>query len=197
MALGLVIYGLPKQPPQWEAFHRADFFGLFCLTASVASLVVACSQGQRLDWFDSGFIDALFVMFAWFGVCFLLNTLPHDRPLYRLATFAKVNFSLGLVEIVLFAVSLLGVGTPLPHEQAQIRYLRPIQIGDTTLVLVLVLVLLLPLLAVATTLPLLLRRLDARLVLATGLFLVSLGAWLRIWVTPEWAGINCRVGPEL
>ena len=118
--------------------------------------MVACSQGQRLDWFDSGFVDALFLMAGWFGACFVANTLLRARPLYTLATFAKVNFSVGLAEIVLFAVSLLGVGTLFPQEQAQIRFLRPIQLGDTALVL------LLPVLTVAATLPLLLRRLDAR-----------------------------------
>ena len=191
VALALVLWGLPKQAPKWEEFHDADFFGLFSLTASVSALVVACSQGQRLDWFDSGFIDALFVMFAWFGVCFVANTLLSSKPLYRFKTFAKINFSIGLVEITLFAVSLLGVGTLFPQEQAEIRFLRPLQIGDTTLVL------LLPVLAVAATLPFVLRHIDARLVLGLGLFLVSLGAWLGIWVTPAWAGIDYRVSLEL
>ena len=191
VALGLVVFGLEKQPPKWEMFHNADFFGLFSLTASVAALVVACSQGQRLDWFDSGFIDALFAMSAWFAVCFVANTLLREKPLYTFKTFAKINFSIGLVEITLFAVSLLGVGTLFPQEQAEIRFLRPLQIGNTTLVL------LLPVVAVAAMLPFVLRRIDARLVLATGLFLVSLGAWLSIWVSPEWAGLDYRTSLEL
>ena len=188
VALVLVIAGLPGKKPDWSVFRDADYFGLFSITASAAALVVGCSQGQRLDWFDSGFIDAMFVLFVWFLVCFLVNTMVVAKPLYQLVTFKKMNFSIGLIEIALFAVSLLGVGTLFPQEQAMIQSLRPIQVGKTTMVL------LIPLLTVAGILPYLMRRIDARLLLAVGLFLVSLGAWLCIWVSPSWAGVDYRLG---
>nr|WP_321983568.1 MFS transporter [uncultured Lichenicoccus sp.] len=186
VALFLVLTFLPRQPINWAAFERVDYFGLFCLTASASSLVVACDQGQRLDWFDSGFIDALFVLFAWFGACFVLNTLLRPDALYELSTFRKPNFSIGLIEIGVFAASLLGASTLFPMQQEQLRTLRPLQVGDTLLWLGI------PIACVAAMIPFLLRHVDARLVLGVGLTLGCLGCWLCVWVTPAWAGHDYR-----
>ena len=186
VALFLVVAFLPKEPIDWAAFHNADYFGLFCLTAAAASLVVACDQGQRLDWFDSGFIDALFVLFTWFSVAFLVNTLLRSDALYSLSTFRKVNFSIGLIEIGLFAASLLGASMLFPMEEEQLRYLRPLQVGNTLLWLGI------PIASVACMIPFLLRHLDARLLLGVGLALACLGCWLCIWVSPSWSGQDYR-----
>ncbi|TLU72296.1 MFS transporter [Lichenicoccus roseus] len=182
VALFLVLTFLPKKPIEWSAFYKADYFGLFCLTAAAASLVVACDQGQRLDWFDSGFIDALFVLFAWFAVCFVLNTLWRPDALYALSTFRKPNFTIGLLEIGVFSASLLGASMLFPMEQEQLRYLRPLQVGNTLLWLGI------PLACVASMLPFLLRHVDARPVLALGLTLGCIGSWLCVWLSPAWAG---------
>lgn len=188
VALFLVLAFLPPEPADWSAFHRADYFGLFCLTAAAASLVVACEQGQRLDWFDSGFIDALFVLFAWFSIAFVVNTLLRkEEALYRLSTFRKLNFSIGLAEIGLFAASLLGASLLFPMEQEQLRFLRPLQVGNMLLWL------LIPILSVACMIPFLLRHLDARLLLGVGLTLSGLGSWLCIWITPDWSGGDYRL----
>ena len=62
------------------------------------------------------------------------------------------------------------------------RSLRELQIGNITLWL------LLPQLVSAPLAVWLLRWLDARLVLATGLALVVLGAWMCVWISPVWDG---------
>ena len=182
VALFLVLLGLPEEKPNWAAFREADYFGVFCLVLACVCIAVALGQGQRLDWFDSGIIDALFLLAAFLIVAFLLNEGFRRTPLYELSLLRRRNFVIGLGLIVLFSTAILGVTQLMVDEQTRVRMLRELQVGNITLWL------LLPQLVSAPLAVWLLRRLDARLVLATGLGLVAFGAWMCVWITPVWDG---------
>ena len=84
--------------------------------------------------------------------------------------------------IVLFGLAVLSVTQLMEDEQTRVRMLRELHLGNV------ILWLLLPQLVSASLAVWLLRRLDARLVLATGLALVSFGAWMCVWISPVWDG---------
>ncbi len=182
VALFMVLAGLPVEPAKWPQFWGADYFGIFCLVVICVAVSVGLTQGQRLDWFDSGFIDATVVLAVFFVAAFVLNEWLRARPLYELSLFENRNFAIGLAMIVVFTTLVLGVSTLMPQDQMRIRFLRELQIGNITLWL------LLPQVVVGPLVAWVLRHLDARLVLAAGLGLVCIGAWLCVWITPVWAG---------
>lgn len=180
IAMFIVLACMPVRPIDWEAFRGADTYGIFALTAGSGFLVVGLGQGQRLDWFDSPFIDAAFLLAGWFLAAFFWNEATCARPLYRLATFRKRNFSVGLVMIFIAAMTLLSPGFLLSQEQETVRQLRPLQIGNILLPLV-------PEVALAAAgTAVLLRLLDARLVAALGFGLIVAGLRWSTWLTPEW-----------
>src|SRR5271154_3622519 len=58
----LCIYlGIPKSPPAKEHGEAPSFAGFLYASAGFALVLAACEQGQRLDWWHSGVVAALFV----------------------------------------------------------------------------------------------------------------------------------------
>ena len=55
----LVWYGMPKDPPQYERFHKADWRGALLIVIGFGSLTTLLQQGDRLDWFNSRLICIL------------------------------------------------------------------------------------------------------------------------------------------
>ncbi len=183
-ALFLVLAYLPKKPPRWAKFVHVDYFGLASLVAFCCLLVTALSQGQRLDWFDSRLIVALFAGAAVALLAFLVSEYVGPHPLLDLGLFRRRNFTIGLALVVVFNIGLLGATYIEPATQTLIRALKPIQIGQLLLLLAI------PQLLVAPIAALLMAVLDARLLVAAGFAMGSLGAYLCTYVTSVWAGAD-------
>lgn len=171
----------------WNAFRETDYFGLFSLVTCVSAISAMLAQGQRLDWFDSGFIDATFFLSIWLLFVFVGNEIATGSPLYKLHVFARPSFAAGTVMIFLAGMSVLALTMLFPEEQIAIRGLRPLQIGDTALWL-----------SVSATAslvatPFLLTRLDARMVATFAFALVASASWACVWVTPVWDGDNYQL----
>ncbi len=189
-ALFLVLAFLPVQPPKWEKFVDVDYFGLASLVAFCCLLVAGLSQGQRLDWFDDRLIVALFAGAGMALLAFLVSEAVTRHPLLDLKLFRRGNFTIGLVLVAVFNIGLLGATFIEPQTQTLIRSLKPIQIGQLLLLLAI------PQLVVAPLTALLMRFLDARLLVATGFGMGALGAYLCTYVTSAWAGVDF-LGPLL
>ncbi len=184
VALLLVLAFLPLEKPKWEKFLEADYFGLGCLVAFCCMLVAGLSQGQRLDWFDDRLIVALFAGAGVALLGFLVSEWTTQRPLLDLSLFRRGNFSIGLMLVVVFNIGLLGATYVEPQTQMLLRSLKPLQIGQFLLLLAV------PQLVMAPAAAVLMRFVDARLLVATGLGMGALGAYLCTYVTAAWAGAD-------
>jgi len=60
-------------------------------SAGLAMLLVACEQGERLDWWRSGVFNALFAGGAFFLMCALVRRLRGPNPLVALPYLLKWN----------------------------------------------------------------------------------------------------------
>ncbi len=184
VALFLVLAFLPVQPPKWEKFVHVDYFGMACLVAFCCLLVTGLSQGQRLDWFDDRLIVAMFAGAAMALAGFLISEWLSEHKLLDLTLFRHANFTLGLCLVAVFNIGLLGATYVEPQTQMLIRALKPIQIGQLFLLLAA------PQLVVAPVAAVLMRLLDARLLVGCGFFMGALGAYLCTYVTSAWAGTD-------
>ena len=170
VALLLVLAFLPLEKPKWEKFLEADYFGLGCLVAFCCMLVAGLSQGQRLDWFDDRLIVALFAGAGVALLGFLVSEWTTQSPLLDLSLFRRGNFSIGLLLVVVFNIGLLGATYVEPQTQMLLRSLKPLQIGQFLLLLAG------PQLVMAPAAAVLMRFVDARLLVATGLGMGALGS---------------------
>jgi DHA2 family multidrug resistance protein len=180
----LVLVFTPATPSKWGDLAGADYVGLATLAAFAGLFAIGLDQGQRLDWFASPFIRAVFVFAVLCLIGFVANEIASGSPLYRLSLFGKPTFSAGVGIITLTAMTLLAATFLFPQDQIMVRGLRPLQIGNTLLWLTA------PAIVSALLTVLLLRILDGRLVMVAGLTLVTGGLWASVWITPVWDGAD-------
>lgn len=180
IAIVPIMIGLPIEPLRLEVFRDTDYFAMIFCILGVAALTAALSEGQTLDWFDSGVINGLFVIAGVSLTAFVVHELTCAHPLIDLRLFTLVNFTLGLIVLLTFNFALLGAYYVLPQFAAVVKGWRELQIGEILIWLALPQLVLTPLCA------LLLRYIDARLLLACGLFTFAVGAHMATYLTSDW-----------
>lgn len=180
VAIVPIMIGLPIEPLRLAVFRDTDYPAIIFCILGVAALTAALSQGQSLDWFDSGVINGLFVIAGVSLAAFVVNELTCGRPLIDVRLFKQVNFTLGMIVLLTFNFAMLGAYYVLSQFAAVVKGWRELQIGEILIWLALPQLLLTPLSA------LLLRYIDARLLLACGLFTFSAGAYMATYITSDW-----------
>src|SRR5258708_10092354 len=79
-----IYYGIPKTNAPKRSGEAPSFAGFLYASAGLAMLLVACEQGERLDWRRSGVFHAWFVAAAFFLACTLILRLRGANPLVSL-----------------------------------------------------------------------------------------------------------------
>lgn len=178
----LISYGLPQDPLRFERFKQADWLGAALGVAWISMLVVALSQGERLDWLSSPLIVW---MLLGVGTClplFLLNEWFHPLPLFKLQLLQRRNFAYGLTTLCLFVV-VSSAGSAIPAAYLmEIQHYRPQQVMPIALLIAIPQLLLAPLVAFVINR----RWLDSRYVIAIGLFLLTAACIGASFITSEW-----------
>jgi DHA2 family multidrug resistance protein len=179
-----VYYGIPASPPRKKSGPAPSFAGFLYLSLGLASLFAALQQGQRLDWFRSGVFTALFWCGMFFLLCALVRRLHGPNPLVALPYLAKWNTVLLGGLLFWFRLTLCTTIILIPQALA-IRGLDVDQTGPAIIWSAL------PLLPIAFAAGyLLLRKIDPRLILATGLACTALAAWMNAQYSSTWAAEN-------
>ena len=178
----LALFGLPAEPVRWEGFRNADYGGICLAALWTALLTAALSQGQRLDWFSSPLIVSLFVAASCAFAAFVIHELAHPTPLFDLSLLRQLNFSGGLLIIFVFAASTLMTSSVLPAYGTEVRAFRELQIGEILSWAALAQV------CVCALAPFLYRVLEARVVLAIGLLVATIGARMATYIDSDWVG---------
>src|SRR6204780_5207380 len=76
-----IYFGIPKSAPAKEHGEAPSFAGFLYASAGLALILAACEQGERLDWWRSGVINALFASGAFLLLCALVRRLRGSNPL--------------------------------------------------------------------------------------------------------------------
>lgn len=182
LAAGLIAYGIPQDPLRLERFKQADWRGALLGVSGLSMLIVAVTQGERLDWFHSPMICALLVGAVVCLPLFLVNEWRHPLPLFKLQLLGRRNFSFGIITLCLFLfLSLAGGALPTLYL-VEIQGYRPLQVMPTTLIIAALQLALAPLVAFA------LNRtwVDSRYIMGTGLILMGLACFGGAHLTSEW-----------
>lgn len=162
--LGLLLFLPARQPRQGSHF---DFFGFATLSIAVGSLQIMLDRGELKEWFASTEIITEATLAAVAFYWFMVHTATHKRPFINMALFADANFLIGNVFIFIVGIMLFATLSLLPPMLQHVLNFPVVTTGLVTAPR-----------GAGTMLAMflvgrLLGRVDARLLMATGLVLTA------------------------
>jgi DHA2 family multidrug resistance protein len=177
-----VYLGMPRQAVNRTLLRKADWAGILYASLGFSLLYAGLDQGNRLDWLNSGLVNALLSGGGLLLVAFVVNEIIHDRPWINLGFVVRGNFPLILLCLTFFRFVILSTSYIIPQELALVQNYRAIEIGGALMWIALPQFVLAPI--VATTL----RFVDARFLLALGFALVGGACFMAGQLTHDWVG---------
>lgn len=186
IAIALISWGLPQDPLRLERFQQIDLFGMLTGCSGIALLILALTQGERLDWLASPLFLAMLLSALVLLLVFLINEWFHPLPLFRLQMLARRNLAFGLLALACVLILSLA-GSALPSIWFyRVEGFRTLQFAPLALVIGLPQLLIAPLIAALLNI----RWIDSRWMLSAGVGLLVLSCLLGSHITSGWARQN-------
>lgn len=179
-----IYFGIPKPAAAKKAGPPPSFAGFLYWSAGLAMLYAAIDQGERLDWWRSGFFNALFFGGAFLVVCAIVSRFRMPNPLVAVPYLRQWNTSLLGIGLFLFRFCLVSTIILIP-QSLSIHGFVAHQIGPAVLWSALPLIFL----ALIAGL-LLLKKLDPRLLMASGFACMAFACYLNADLTSAWSASN-------
>ena len=191
MLVGLLYAGLPKSPHNWHQFVNADWLGIVGLSAGLSSLTVVLEEGQRENWFDSSMIVWLSIL-AVTGIAILVVAqFTAKRPVVRLSLLANKSYASVIFIVFIVGAGLYCVSYLLPQFLAGIAGYNAEQSGGIMLLSGI------PAFAMMPLLPRMLSRIDARIMVTSGLLCFAVSCLTDITLTAQSVGHDFYVSQIL
>ena len=180
--IALLLVGLPAEKTHLRDFLKADWLGILGLVLGLGSLTVVLEEGQRERWFESTLIASLSVLSCIGFVLLIAGQFVSRRPVIDLTILLQRNF--GSVFVMSFVVggALYGILYAIPQFLSQIAGYNAEQSGLVALISGVPTLLMMPLF------PLLVRRLDVRLAVGSGLLLYGISCLMNTNLVPQSSG---------
>ncbi|ACA20846.1 drug resistance transporter, EmrB/QacA subfamily [Methylobacterium sp. 4-46] len=177
-------------PARWGELLRGDWIGIGFMATGLPALTFVLEEGQRKDWFGSPVIVEAALLAAGGIAGFIIRELTAERPFINLRVLA--HRSVGgacLLMTVLGAVS-FGSIYIIPLYCAQIQGYNAQQIGTVVMWSGLPQLLLFP------AMPLIMRAVDARLLVIAGTLFFVASCWINVGLSHD-VGMDQLILPQL
>ncbi|WP_322050722.1 MDR family MFS transporter [Paraburkholderia bannensis] len=178
----LLIVGLPKDKPHWEAFLKADWLGIVGLAVGLSTLTVVLEEGQRERWFESHMIVTLTCVSLAGMVLIGISQFVAKKPILRLSLMRNPRYASVIVIVSAVGAGLYGISYLLPQFLSIVAGYNAEQSGAIMLLSGL------PAFLVMPILPRLLGKVDFRVLVVSGLLLFTLSCMLDISLTAQSVG---------
>src|ERR1700733_12337070 len=180
--LAALWYGLPKSATQFGLLRQGDWRGIALMAVGLAAFQTVLDDGNVYDWFGSRFIVKLtLVAVAALGAFVVLEFLT-PQPLVNLRLLGRRNFGLGTLGNFLLGFALYASAYLLPQYLAVAQGFDSEQAGEVIAWTGLPQLMLIPLV------PLLMKRLDARLLVGTGLLIFAVSCFMNMTLDQNYGG---------
>lgn len=178
--LGALWYALPKSPMRLDLLRRGDWFGIALMAVGLAAFQTVLDDGNVYNWFASPFIVELSLVAAAALAGFVLRQFLAPQPLVNLRLLGRRNFGLGTLGNFLLGFALYGSAYLLPLYLAVTQGFDAEQIGGVMAWTGL------PQLLVIPLVPLLMKRIDSRLLVGIGLLIFSASCFMNLWLDRDY-----------
>jgi DHA2 family multidrug resistance protein len=179
--LGMLWYGLPKAPVRLGLLRNGDWRGIALMAIGLAAFQTVLDDGNVYDWFASPFIVKLSLVAAVTLGAFVVLEFITPEPLVNLRLLGRRNFGLGTLGNFLLGFALYASSYLLPQYLAVTQGFDAEQSGEVVAWTGL------PQLLVIPLVPLLMKRIDARLLVATGLLVFAGSCFMNLELDQNYA----------
>ncbi|MBD2439335.1 DHA2 family efflux MFS transporter permease subunit [Nostoc sp. FACHB-110] len=179
LMLAGVWYGIKQTPPQTQLLKQGDWWGILSMAIGLGSLQVVLEEGSRKDWFGSPLIVRLSIIAVIFLALFFLIELTRKQPFINLRLLRYRNFALASIVNVSLGIGLYGSIYILPLYLAQIQQYNALQIGEVLIWAGI------PQLFIIPFIPKLMQRIDVRFMVALGVTLFAISAFMNAGLTNQ------------
>ena len=179
--LGALWYALPKSPMRLGLLAKADWRGIALMAVGLAAFQTVLDDGNADDWFGSPFIVELSLVAAVALGVFVVLEFITPEPLVNLRLLGRRNFGLSTLGMFLLGFALYAAAYLLPQYLAVTQGFDAQQSGEVMAWTGLPQLFLIPLV------PLLMKRIDSRLIVGTGLFVFAASCFMNLHLDVNYA----------
>jgi DHA2 family multidrug resistance protein len=179
LMLVLLWISLERSTMQLGLLRQGDWWGIATMAIGLGALQTALEEGNKDDWLGSPFIAKLLLVAAIALPAFVWIELRSAHPLLNLRLLLRRNFGFGVLAMFLLGVALYGSVFILPVYLARVQGYNSEQIGMVLAWTGLPQLLLIPLV------PRLMRRFDARYIVALGFGLFALSNFMNVEISTD------------
>jgi MFS transporter, DHA2 family, multidrug resistance protein len=198
LLLSAVWYAVAPERMHLQLLKQGDWGGIVAMAIGLGSLQVVLEEGSRKDWFDSALIVRLSIIAAIFLSIFFWLELTRKRPFIELRLLKRRNFALANIVNIALGVGLYGSIYILPLYLAQIQRYNALQIGEVIMWAGV------PQLFIVPLVPILMKKIDSRLMVAIGVSLFAISCFMNSNLTNQtgldqlrWSQLVRAVGQPL
>jgi MFS transporter, DHA2 family, multidrug resistance protein len=175
--LWMIWYGMDPQPMRLERLRNGDWFGIACMALGLGSLEIVLEEGERRDWFGSDLIFYLAIVAAVFTIAFVAIELMRKEPFINLRLLKRAGLAGSSVVGLALGFGLYGSVYIIPVYLSQIQGYNAYQIGHVIMWLGL------PQLFIFPIVPILMKRIDPRILLGFGLLVFALSNFMNAYMS--------------
>lgn len=170
-------WGLADEKPRLHLLRHGDWWGIATMVLGLGTLIVFLEEGNRHDWFDSAGITLLGLTVVCALTAAVVIEWRSPQPFLNLRLLGRRNFLLGSLVGMAFGLAMYGAAYLLPVYLAQVQGYSAEQIGWTIMWSGAPQLVMMPVAAI------MLRRVDARWLLAVGLAFFSASCFTNALMT--------------
>jgi DHA2 family multidrug resistance protein len=179
--LAALWFALPRSAMQLGLLRRGDWLGIALMAVGLAAFQTVLDDGNVYNWFDSPFITRLSLVAVLALAAFVVVEFVKTEPLIKFRLLGRRNFGLGTLSNVLLGFALYGSAFLLPEYLAVAQGFNAEQIGEVMAWTGL------PQLLVIPLVPLLMKRIDARVLVGIGLVVFAASCFMNLWLDQDYA----------
>ncbi len=179
--IAMLWFSLERAPLRLALLRSGDWRGIAAIAIGLATLQTALEEGNKDDWFGSPFIVRMLIIAVVALSLFVWIELTAEKPLLNLRLLARRNFGFGIVANFMLGIALYGSVYVLPVYLSRVQGYNAEQIGMVLAWTGLPQLLLIPLV------PRLMKRIDARALIAFGFALFAVSNFMNAGMSPDYA----------
>lgn len=181
----LCIYrAIPHPPARTGPKPTISWAGFFYASLGLSLIYGALDQGERLNWLGSGVIVAMLASAAFLIIAAAIRRWISPNPLVNIPALGQRNLLILFTSLFALRFVILAIVLLVPSFLGTIHGYRPLETGRVLLWVAA------PQIIVGFLAAWLMRRVDGRLMLATGFATVAVACLLNTQLTSAWAGDN-------